>query len=75
MENDKMKMVMMNEELFSKYADAARSKVIDKMHEKCEEHGEKMNPLAELSEYMTMTILIMEFKKLLFNSGADECEE
>ena len=75
MENDKMKMVMMNEELFTKYADAARSKVIDKMHATFEEKGEKMNAMAELSEYLTMTMFIMEFKKLLFNSGSDECEE
>lgn len=75
MENDKMKMVMMNEELFTKYADAARTKLIDKMHETCEEKGEKMNPMVELSEYLTMTMFIMEFKKLLFNSESDECEE
>lgn len=70
-----MKMVMMNEELFKKYADAARSIVIGKMRAKCEEHNEQMNPLAELNETLTMTIFIMEFGKLLFNSELDECEE
>lgn len=75
MENDKMKMVMMNEELFNKYTAAARTNVIDYMKKISEEHGEKMNPLTELSEFVTMTMYIKDLKKLLFNSGADECEE
>lgn len=75
MENDKMKMVMMNQELFTKYAHAARTKLIDKMRETCEENGEKMSPMAELSEYLTATMFILEFKKLLFNSESDECED
>lgn len=41
MENDKMKMVMMNEELFTKYAGAARTKVIEKMKGICDENGKK----------------------------------
>lgn len=76
MENDKMKMVMMNRELYKKYADAARTKVINEMKAKCEESGQTMNPIAELSEFVTMTIFITEFGKLLFESGSDEeCEE
>lgn len=75
MEDEKMKMVMMNEELYKKYADAARTKVINKMKAKCEEGGMTMNPLQELSEVITMTIFIAEFGKLLFNSESDECEE
>lgn len=75
MENDKMKMVMMNEELFTKYAVAARSKVIEKMKSICGENGEKMDPLTELSETITMTMYIKAFKDFLFNSESDECEE
>lgn len=75
MENDKMKMVMMNEELFDKYASAARTDSINDMKKVCEEHGKKMDPITELSEFVTMTMFIKSFKKLLFNSGADECEE
>lgn len=76
MENDKMKMVMMNEELFTKYADAARDGLIKKMRNTCKEKGEQMNPMTELSEFLTMTMFIVEFKKFLFDSGYDEeCEE
>lgn len=75
MEDEKMKIVMMNKELYMKYADAARTKVLNKMRAKCEEQGKKMNPLTELCEVMTMAIFVMEFGKLLFESGADECEE
>ena len=69
-----MKMVMMNVELFTKYAHAARTKLIDKMRETCEENGEKLSPMTELSEYISATMFIVEFKKLLFNSESDECE-
>lgn len=75
MENDKMKMVMMNEELFDKYTAAARTNTINDMKKVCEEHGNKMDPFTELSEFVTMTIFIKDLKKLLFNSESDECEE
>lgn len=75
MENDKMKMVMMNEELFTNYAYTARSKVIEKMKGICDKNGKKMDPLTELSEMVTMTMYIKAFKDFLFNSESDECEE
>lgn len=45
MENEKIKMVMMNEELFKKYADAACKKVIDEMHETAEKKRANNEPI------------------------------
>lgn len=75
MENEKMKMVMMNEELFDKYTAAARTNTINHMKEVGEENGIKMDPIMEISEVVTMTLFIKDLKKLLFDSGSNEGEE